>query len=336
MKEACFYEKKETGTVRCLLCPHTCLIEESGAGLCGVRQNRKGMLYSLVYGAIIAEHIDPIEKKPLYHFLPGSRSYSIATAGCNFTCRHCQNADISQLPRYSATIPGRHRLPEDIAASALASGCASIACTYTEPTIYYEFACDTAQRAAEKGIKNIFVSNGYINSEPLRAISPFLHAANIDLKAYSDQFYSTVCGARLQPVLDTIQLYKKLGIWLEITTLVIPGLNDTPDMLASIAAFIAGVGIEIPWHVTAFHPTHLMTDRPATPVQTLRLAREIGLQAGLRYVYTGNIPGIEGETTYCPSCGAEVIRRSGFSITHFSLVNGHCPDCHWRCDGIFS
>ena len=326
----------ELGKVRCLLCPHTCLIDESGTGLCGVRQNRNGMLYSRVYGAIIAEHIDPIEKKPLYHFLPGSRSYSIATAGCNLTCRHCQNADISQLPRYSTAIAGRHRLPEDIAAAALSSGCASIACTYTEPTIYYEFASDTAKRAAEKGLKNVFVSNGYINSEPLTAISPFLHAANIDLKGYSEQFYSTVCGARLQPVLDTIRLYKKLGIWLEITTLVIPGLNDTPDMLASIAAFIAGVGIEIPWHVTAFHPTHLMTDRPATPVQTLRLAREIGLKAGLRYVYTGNILGIEGENTYCPSCGAAVIERSGFSITHFSLVNGHCPDCHWRCDGVFS
>lgn len=336
MKEARFYEKRENAKVSCRLCPHTCLIADSSVGICGVRQNRGGTLYSLVYDKIIADHIDPIEKKPLYHFLPGSRSYSIATAGCNFTCKHCQNADISQLPHHSDTIFGRQRNPEDIAAAALASGCASIAYTYTEPTIYYELAFDTAKCATEKNLKNVFVSNGYINPEPLTAISPYLHAANIDLKGYSENFYHAVCGAKLQPVLDTIQLYKKLGIWIEITTLVIPGLNDTPEILSSLAAFIAGVGIEIPWHVTAFHPTHLMTDRPPTPARTLVLARNIGLGAGLRYVYTGNIPGMEGENTCCPSCGAAVIQRAGFSITHYGLENGHCPQCHCRCDGVFS
>jgi pyruvate formate lyase activating enzyme len=336
MKEATFYKKKGEEKVICRLCPHTCLIAEGGTGICGVRQNRGGTLFSLVYDKIISENIDPIEKKPLYHFLPGSRSYSIATAGCNFTCTHCQNADISQLPRHSAAVFGMKRKPEDIAAAAIGSGCASIAYTYTEPTIYYELAFDTAKRAAEKGMKNIFVSNGYINPEPLTLISPFLHAANIDLKGSSEHFYRTVCGAKLQPVLDTIQLYKKLGIWIEITTLIIPGLNDAPDMLASIAAFIAGVGLEIPWHVTAFHPTHHMVDRPPTPVRTLVLARNIGLQAGLRYVYTGNIQGMEGENTYCPSCGAAVIERSGFNITHYGLKNDHCPQCHCRCDGVFS
>jgi pyruvate formate lyase activating enzyme len=336
MKEARFYEKKEQGKVCCRLCPHACLIPENSTGICGVRQNRGGTLYSLVYDKIIAEHIDPIEKKPLYHFLPGSRSYSIATAGCNFTCRHCQNADISQLPRQNSAIAGRGKSPEGIAADAVASGCASVSYTYTEPTIYFELAFDTAHYAAEKKIKNVFVSNGYISPEPLEAISPFLHAANIDLKGYSEDFYHRVCGARLQPVLDTIRLYKKLGIWIEITTLVIPGLNDSPEMLSAIATFIAGVGIEIPWHVTAFHPTYRMTDRQPTPARTLLLARDIGLQAGLRYVYTGNMPGIEGETTYCPSCGAAVIGRSGFTVTHYNLDNGHCRHCRCRCDGVFA
>jgi len=336
VKEARFYEKRGNSKVSCRLCPHTCLISEGGTGICGVRQNRGGTLFSLVYDKVIAEHIDPIEKKPLYHFLPGSRSYSIATAGCNFTCRHCQNADISQLPRHGAAIAGRQRSPENIAAAALASGCASIACTYTEPTIYFELAFETAKCAAQKGLKNVFVSNGYINPEPLTAISPFLHGANIDLKGFSEDFYHRVCGAKLQPVLDAIELYKKLGIWIEITTLVIPGLNDSPGMLSSIASFIAGVGVDIPWHVTAFHPTYLMLDKPPTPVQTLLLARDIGLKAGLRYVYTGNIPGLEGENTCCPSCGEAVIRRSGFSITHNGLEQGHCPLCHCRCDGVFS
>jgi len=336
VKEAYFYEKKGNAKVCCRVCPHNCLIPESGSGICGVRQNRGGVLFSLVYDKVIAEHIDPIEKKPLYHFLPGSRSYSIATAGCNFTCRHCQNADISQLPRHSGAIFGQERTPEAIVAAASAAGCASISYTYTEPTIYYELAFDTAKRAAKKGIKNVFVSNGYINPEPLAEISPYLHAANIDLKGYSEDFYHAVCGAKLQPVLDTIQLYKKLGIWIEITTLVIPGLNDSPGTIASIAEFIAGVGIEIPWHVTAFHPTYRMTDKPPTPAQTLLLARDIGLKAGLRYVYTGNISGIEGENTHCPACGTAVIERSGFSITRHRIENGQCRKCQGSCDGIFS
>jgi pyruvate formate lyase activating enzyme len=337
VKEASFYEKRGNAKVCCRLCPHNCLISENGTGICGVRQNLGGTLYSLVYDKVIAEHIDPIEKKPLFHFLPGSRSYSIATAGCNLTCRHCQNSDISQLTRHSrsSTIMGHERTPDSIVEAVRASGCASISFTYTEPTIYYELAFDTAKRASEKGIKNLFVSNGYINPEPLVEISPYLHGANIDLKGFSEDFYHTVCGAKLQPVLDTIQLYKKLGIWIEITTLVIPGLNDSPGVLSAIAEFIARVGIEIPWHVTAFHPTYRMTDKTPTPAQTLLVAREIGLKAGLRYVYTGNISDIEGENTHCHVCGATVIQRSGFSITQYRLENGKCWKCHKNCDGIF-
>jgi pyruvate formate lyase activating enzyme len=336
VNEAYFFERRENEKVCCRLCPHNCLIAESGTGICGVRQNLRGTLYSLVCDKVIAEHIDPIEKKPLYHFLPGSRSYSIATAGCNFTCRHCQNADISQLPHHSGGIFGQERSPDAIVSAAQASGCASISYTYTEPTIYYELALATAKRAVEKNIKNVFVSNGYINPEPLAEISPYLHAANIDLKGYSDDFYHAVCGAKLHPVLDSIQLYKKLGVWIEITTLVIPGLNDSPDMLASIAAFIADIGTDIPWHVTAFHPAYRMTDRPPTPARTLVLARDIGLSAGLKYVYIGNISGIEGENTCCPGCGAAVITRSGFSITHYGLEHGKCRLCHTSCDGIYS
>ena len=336
VKEASWYEKQAEKKVRCRLCAHNCLISDKKTGICGVRKNEGGVLLTLVYDKVIAEHIDPIEKKPLYHFLPGSRSYSIATAGCNFTCLHCQNAEISQMPRNQAAIAGRQRTPEAIVSAALTSGCTSISYTYTEPTIYYELAYDTAKLAAENGLKNIFVSNGYINPEPLVKISPYLHAANIDLKGFSENFYHRVCGAKLQPVLDSIKLYKKLGIWLEITTLVIPGLNDSPDVLKSIADFIASAGAEIPWHVTAFHPTHLMRDKPQTPVQTLALARNIGLTAGLRYVYTGNISNAEGENTYCPACRTAVIERCGFSITDYNLKNGQCLQCHANCDGVFS
>ena len=337
MKEASWYEKRADKKVCCRLCPHNCLIAVGRTGICGVRKNDDGVLWSLVYDKIIAEHIDPIEKKPLYHFHPGSRSYSIATAGCNLTCRHCQNAEISQMHRHSGgTIIGQERAPDAIVSAAIQSRCATIAYTYTEPAIYYELAFDTAKLATEKGLKNVFVSNGYINHEPLVAISPYLHAANIDLKGFSDIFYHEVCGATLQPVLDTIKLYKKLGIWIEITTLIIPGVNDARDMLESIAGFIANVGVEIPWHVTAFHPTYLMTDKPRTPVHTLLLARDIGLSAGLRYVYTGNIVGGEGENTSCPVCGAIVIQRVGFSITNNSLKDGKCGQCGAICDGIFS
>ncbi len=336
MKEAYFYDKLDDKKVCCRLCPHACLIAENKTGFCCVRKNIGGMLYSMNYDKVIAEHIDPVEKKPLFHVLPGSRSYSIAAAGCNFTCRHCQNADISQFPRDRGVCIGEPRLPEAIVAAAQKNGCASISYTYTEPTIYYELAADTAKLAADKGLKNIFVSNGYINAGPLKQLSPYLHAANIDLKAFSDDFYRTICGARLEPVLETIRLYKKLGIWIEITTLIIPGLNDSPEMLAATAGFIAGVGREIPWHVTAFYPMHLMTDRGPTQIETLLLARDIGLEAGLRYVYTGNIPGSGGENTLCHSCGSLLITRTGYAIAPVGFNHGKCSGCGAACAGIFT
>jgi pyruvate formate lyase activating enzyme len=337
MEEARFYEKVEENKVQCHLCAHECKIDPGKRGICHVRENRDGTLYTLVYGLMVAENIDPIEKKPLFHFLPGSRSYSIATAGCNFMCLHCQNYDIADFPRrHHGKIPGTARSPEDIVREAQSHRCATISYTYTEPTIFMEFALDTARLAKEQGIKNIFVSNGFMTEESAGAMAEVIEGDNIDLKSFRDDFYRKICKGRLQPVLDTIQRLKQAGLWLEVTTLVIPGLNDSEDELTEIAQFIKGVGPEIPWHVSAFYPTNKMLDRPRTPAATLLKAREIGLKAGLRYVYTGNIPGQGGESTYCYNCGELVIERLGYSIKGFILQDGKCPQCQAEIDGVWA
>ena len=336
MKQAMFQEAKEEKKVQCGLCSHRCIIVPGKRGICGVRENKDGVLYSLVYDKVIARHIDPIEKKPLFHFQPGSLSYSIATPGCNFHCKHCQNADISQLPRdQGGVILGEEVSPSMIVDAALRNGCASISYTYTEPTIYFELAYDTARLAAGAGLKNVFVSNGYITPEALREIKPYLHAANIDLKGYTDEFYKKICGSRLQPVLDSIRLYQELGIWIEITTLVIPGHNDSDEELNGIARFIRSVGENIPWHVSRFHPTYKLTDQPITPLKTLKRAREIGFDAGLRYVYEGNIPG-EGEDTLCWSCRKTLIKRIGFSVLENMIKDGKCGYCGAPIAGVWS
>ncbi len=336
MHEALLYEHKSEAAVRCGLCPHACLIPDGGTGRCGVRANRGGTLYSLVYGRSIAEHVDPIEKKPLFHVLPGSRSYSIATAGCNLNCRHCQNADIAHLPRLRGVPDADQRPPEAIVAAALATGSRSISCTYTEPTVYFEYARDIAACAREAGLKTVFVTNGFITPAAVEMIAPFLDAANIDLKAFSDGFYRDICGARLQPVLDAIRCYRRCGIWIEITTLIISGLNDSPDELQQAADFIAALGEDVPWHVSAFYPAHRMADRPPTAPAALHAARAIGLAAGLRYVYTGNIPGQGGEDTLCHACGALLIRRRGYAVASRAARGGVCPDCGAYCAGIFN
>lgn len=337
MFEARFYEQKPNQTVQCHLCSHRCTIKEGGRGICHVRENRAGHLYSLVYGRLIAEHVDPIEKKPIFHLLPGSLSYSIATVGCNFRCLHCQNSEISQYPRlHPGAIPGRHRAPEEVRQLALDSGCGSVSYTYVEPTIFLEFAMDTARLCRASGMKNIFVSNGYTSREATEEMAPLLDANNIDLKSFSDDFYRRVCGARLQPVLDTIVLMKKLDVWVEVTTLIIPGKNDSTAELGEIAAFIAGIDPHMPWHVTAFHPSYKMTDTPPTPVATLIKAREIGLAAGLRFVYTGNIPGVAGESTYCPNCSEILIERRGFRTKRKHLVNGLCSSCGQAVPGVWT
>jgi len=335
MKEALLYESLDGNSVRCNLCNHGCTIQEGKRGICSVRENQDGKLYSLVYGKIIAEHIDPIEKKPLFNFLPGSRAFSIGTVGCNFRCKHCQNFDISQYPQvHKGEILGQDHTPEQIVAAAKAAGCETIAYTYTEPTIFFEFADDTAMLAQEEGIKNVFVSNGYMSSEAAYQIAPYLDAINIDIKAFTDKFYKEICGARFKPVLETIRLMKKLDVWVEITTLIIPGLNDTEDELRDIARFVKSVGTEVPWHVTRFYPTYKLMDRPLTPVGTLRRAREIGMEEGLRYVYEGNVPGEAGENTYCHDCGTVVIERSGFGFIRNHLQDGKCPECGTKIDGV--
>ncbi len=329
MKEAEFYRKSKNDEVVCELCSHNCRIKPGNRGICGVRENRAGTLFSLVYGKLVAENFDPVEKKPLFHFLPGSRSYSISTVGCNFRCLHCQNFTISQFPhRNSGYIIGDERSSESIVEAAGKSGSASISYTYVEPTIFYEFARDCAQLAHKKGLKNIFVSNGYMTPQVTEDLANYLDGINIDIKAFSDKFYKKVCKARLQPVLDTVRLMHALGVWVEITTLVIPGLNDSEQELRQIAGFIKGIDPAIPWHVSAFHPTFKMTDRAATPVTTLQKARDIGLAEGLQFVYVGNIPGEGGENTFCPKCGEEQINRFGFSIQSNKLEQGKCSSCH--------
>jgi len=336
MHEARFFEKLEDGKVKCHLCAHACTIDPGKRGICAVRENRDGTLYSLVYGRLISGNADPIEKKPLFHFLPGTRSYSIATVGCNLQCQHCQNADISQYPHsHDGDVAGTNLTPDQVVAKAVASGSASIAYTYTEPTIAAEFAQDTARLAREKGLRNVFVSNGFMTEASATAMADVLDGDNIDLKSFSDRFYRKVCKAKLQPVLDTITRMKKLGVWVEVTTLLIPGLNDSDEELRDIAQFLHATGPEIPWHVTAFYPTYKLLDRPPTPLATLRRAREIGLAAGLRYVYTGNIPGDPGENTFCPGCDHLLIERSGFSIRQNRIVDGVCPECGVRVDGVW-
>ena len=359
MKEAMFYEPLPNGRVLCTLCALYCKIAPGRRGACGVRVNVDEALYTLVYGKIVGRHVDAIEKKPLFHFLPGSLAYSIATVGCNFRCLHCQNYDISQEPKQKtpvircgeedgrpdvlcmslraaeAWIPGEALTPEEVVAAARSSQCRSIAYTYTEPTIFFEFAYDTARLAASEGISNVFVTNGYITEEALAVIAPYLDAANIDLKSFDDAAHKRMTGARLQPVLDSIRAYKRLGIWIEVTTLVIPGHNDSEAELRKIAEFIASVGADIPWHVTQFYPAYRLLDRPPTPVATLRRARDIGYAAGLQYVYEGNVPGEGGENTFCHACGAMLIERYGLDLLANRIRHGCCPDCGLRISGVW-
>ncbi|WP_432820099.1 AmmeMemoRadiSam system radical SAM enzyme [Trichloromonas sp.] len=336
MHEAMFWEKLDDDRVRCGLCRHACIIPPGRRGICGVRENQGGKLFSLVYGRLIAENVDPIEKKPLFHYLPGSRSYSIATVGCNFRCCHCQNAEISQWLHSKREIPGRHVAPEEVVRQALAAGCRSISYTYTEPTIFYEYAYDTAVLAHEKGLGNVFVSNGYTSTAALEKIAPVLDAVNVDLKGFTETFYREVIGATLAGVLATLRDYRRLGTWLEVTTLVIPGRNDGDEELAAIARFIADeLGPQVPWHVTAFYPTYKMLDSPPTPVTTLVRARGIGLDAGLKHVYVGNIHDATGENTYCPKCGELLIERRGFRLGRLRLEKGACPVCRTPLAGVW-
>jgi len=336
MKEAMFYSQIENGRVLCELCPHFCKLKEDQIGLCGVRKNISGKLYSLVYGKAIAVHIDPIEKKPLFHVAPGSQSFSMSTVGCNFHCKFCQNHDISQVKNADDMIRfSREISPEELVTMAKRDSCISIAYTYTEPTIYFEYAYDTAKIAHENGILNVFVTNGYINPEPLQYIHEYLDAANIDLKSFSEDFYRKLVGAKLAPVLKTLKLMKKLNIFIEVTTLVIPDENDSEAELTEIASFIRNeLGPETPWHISRFYPQYQLTDHPLTPISTLNRAREIGLEQGLRYVYLGNVPGTDAENTYCYNCGKLLIERYGYQIIQKNIEAGKCKFCRVKIDGL--
>ena len=329
MKEALLYQKLERGKVKCLNCPHYCVISPGQRGICGVRENINGKLYALNYGKAIACHIDPIEKKPFFHFLPGSYSLSIATVGCNFRCLNCQNWDISQGFKEKKEIPGQNLLPTEIVRLALKNNLLSISYTYTEPTIFSEYALDTMKLAKKKGLKNNWVTNGFWSKELFKLISPYLDAANVDLKGFSEDFYREVCGGRLKPVLENLIELKKKNIWVEVTTLVIPTLSDSEKMLRDIAKFIKEeLGPETPWHISQFCGaiSWKLQNLPDTSVKTLEKAYKIGKEVGLKYVYTGNVPGLPSEDTFCPKCGTLVIDRTNY-IIHRHDKNGKCQKC---------
>jgi pyruvate formate lyase activating enzyme len=329
MKEALLYKKLKNKRNQCQNCAHYCVIENGKKGICGVRENRDGKLYSLVYGKACAVNIDPIEKKPFFHFLPGSHSLSVATVGCNFKCASCQNHEISQMPQLTGKVEGQEISPKEIVEAALKNNLPSISYTYTEPAIFSEYALDTMKLAKKQGLKNNWVSNGFWSKELFDLISPYLDAANIDLKSFEDDFYIKYCGGRLQPVSDTLKRLKKKKIWLEVTTLVIPTLNDKEEIFKKIASFIKNeLGSETPWHVTQFSGviSWKLQNIPDTPVETLEKAHKIGKETGLKYVYTGNVPGISSEDTFCPKCNNLVIDRTGYIISRHDK-NGKCPKC---------
>ena len=336
-REAMLYEKLDRQRVACKLCAHRCVLNEGQFGLCGVRQNVGGVLYTHVYEEAIAAHVDPIEKKPFFHFLPGSKSLSIATVGCNFRCPFCQNWEISQSrPSDGKSGLRSTRLAvKEVVRQAMLNDCQSISYTYTEPTIFFEYAYDTARLAKESGLRNNFVTNGFMTGEALETIKPYLDAANVDLKFFREESYQKICKARLQPVLESISKMRELGIWVEVTTLVIPGLNDSEEELRDIARFLASVDRDIPWHLSRFHPDYEYTQAPPTPVATLRKSREIGKAEGLNYVYLGNVWG-EGEDTHCPNCGQLLISREGFWVKSNLIKDGHCPKCGYKIAGVFA
>lgn len=359
LQPALYYECLPDKFVLCTLCPHDCKIAPDRRGACGVRLNRGGRLFTAVGNRIVSAEVDPIEKKPLFHFLPGSTAYSIATVGCNLRCRFCQNWTISQWPKLKESVDRGEEAPSAVGEHPASEWCAekepaegywglgtevtsselvqqaarsrsqSMAYTYTEPTIFYELALGTARMASAAGLGNVFVTNGFIALDPLREIAPYLSAANIDLKSFRDSYYKKLCGARLQPVLAAIREYKKLGVWIELTTLLIPGLNDDESELRDIANFIkADLGEDVPWHISRFFPAYKMEHWKETPIRSLLRARDVGREAGLRYVYIGNVPEEEGaENTLCPGCGTVVIRRWGFAVVENRLQAGRCPNC---------
>ena len=334
--DAYLWQPAADQAVDCHLCGHRCHIPAGQAGLCRVRRNIDGQLKSLNYETLVAVNADPIEKKPLFHFLPGTRSLSVAAPGCNFQCEFCQNWQISQSPRDGRGIDGQAVSPQQLVSAAMSYDCASISYTYTEPTIFMELCYDTAELARQRGVGNCFVSNGYMTPEAVEMIAPYLDAINVDLKAFRDETYRKVMKARLEPVLDCLRALVKHKVWVEVTTLLVPGMNDSAEELGEIAAFIAGdLGPGVPWHVTRFHADYQMDSTPTTPIATLEMACQAGKDAGLKYVYSGNVSGQADECTHCPACGEVVIDRYGYSIRGVNLEHGRCGHCNEPVDGVW-
>lgn len=330
--KALLWETLANKELRCFACAQLCVIRQEQYGLCGVRKNIDGKLYTHVYEHPIAIQTDPIEKKPLFHFLPGSKALSIGTAGCNFRCSFCQNYDISQMR-------GDDIMGEDLSIlhlldTAETNGCISIAYTYNEPVVFLEYVLDTAKEAHKRGINNVYVSNGFESEESLQLLAGKIDAMNIDLKAYTEKFYRKLCKGRLEPVLKNIRMAYENGIWLEITTLLIPGVNDSDEEIRSMASFIASISKNIPWHLSRFFPAYKMTDAQPTPLLKLEKAREIGLGEGLHFIYLGNVSQ-ERNTTFCPQCCEPLIIRNNYQLTQMNIKKGHCPYCGQKIPGIF-
>lgn len=334
IKEARFWERLDDGSVRCSLCSHSCKIKNDKTGICGVRRNNNGKLETLIYGSCSSIAADPIEKKPLYHFHPGTRAFSIGTIGCNFKCLHCQNYSISTADTGFPHL--RELSPEETVFLAKQYACEGIAYTYNEPTIWYEFTFDSAKLAKKDGLYTVYVTNGYISEAPLREISGFLDAMNVDVKAFTDGFYRKVCKARLEPVLKTCELAKELGIHLELTYLVIPGYNDSVDEVKQFCSWVVDkLGREVPVHFSRFHPDYKMLDVPVTPMGTLLKLYDTAKETGVSFVYLGNVGHGDYENTYCPVCGNLCIERKGYSVSLDGFVDGKCSKCGSRLPVVY-
>jgi len=323
-----------TDKVQCLLCPFSCVLAPGERGTCRIRLNHGGELVSLVYGLPVAVHVDPVEKKPLFHFKPGSSTFSIACVGCNLGCRYCQNWEISQAS--PEDVPPVQLPPDEVVRAALDAGCSSVSYTYSEPVVWYEYMLDTARAAREAGLSNILVTAGYINEGPLRELAPYIDAANVDLKGSTDSFYRRMCFATIAPVLRCLQVLSETGVWLEVTNLIVPGWNDSEDDISSLCSTFTGLlGTSVPLHFSRFFPMYRLVDLAPTPVDTLVRARQAARDAGIDFVYVGNATTEGGETTTCPVCGAELVVRHGFSVETMRVSDGKCPDCSTPIPGVW-